>query len=216
MHALIFANGDVNDGPMVQRTLASAHDALVVAADGGARVAWYFGLTVHTVIGDMDSLPETDLERLEKQGTDVRRFPAEKDETDLELALRWTAAQNADLITIIGGIGDRIDQILANIYLLALPDLLARDVQMVAGQQAIWLLQPGRHRISGEMGDTISLIPMGGAVSGARTENLHYPLADETLEFGPARGISNRMQTSEAYVTLTEGLLLVVHSVGQV
>ncbi len=216
MQALIFANGDVNDGPMVQRTLASAHDALVVAADGGARVAWYFGLTVHTVIGDMDSLPEADLERLENQGTGIHRYSPEKDETDLELALRWTATQNADPITIIGGIGDRIDQTLANIYLLALPDLLGRDVQMVAGRQAIWLLHPGKHRICGETGDTISLIPMGGAVSGVRTENLYYPLADETLEFGPARGISNRMQTSEASVTLTEGLLLVVHSVGHV
>ncbi len=37
-HALIFANGDVNDGPMVRRALAAASEPLVLAADGGARV----------------------------------------------------------------------------------------------------------------------------------------------------------------------------------
>ena len=43
-HALIFANGEFNDGPMVRRALASATpDAMVIAADGGARLAGYFG-----------------------------------------------------------------------------------------------------------------------------------------------------------------------------
>ena len=46
----------IDDGEMVERALAQAGDALIVAADGGVRVAEHYHLRVNTVIGDMDSL----------------------------------------------------------------------------------------------------------------------------------------------------------------
>ena len=64
MDALIFANGEIDDGEMVRRALDHAPDALIVAADGGVRVAAHYGLRVDTVIGDMDSLPADDLAAL--------------------------------------------------------------------------------------------------------------------------------------------------------
>ena len=56
---------------------------------------------------------------------------------------------------------------------------------------------------------------MNGAAEGIRTENLYYPLKNETLRFGPARGISNVLTSSEARVWLEAGLLLVVHTLGR-
>ena len=215
MKALIFANGAIEDGEMVTRALAHAADALLIAADGGARVAQHYGLTVQTVIGDMDSLAPEELDLLEQRQTTLIRHPAEKNETDLELALMWAVEQGADWLRVIGATGGRLDQTLSNMYLLALPILTGRDVQLVAGKQATWLARPGRTAINGAVGDTISLIPLNGTVRGVRTEALYYPLNDEDLYFGPARGVSNVMTADQAVVSLREGVLLVVHTIGR-
>lgn len=212
---LIFANGDINDGAMVRRALTAAQEPLIVAADGGARAALYFGYLPHLVIGDLDSLSPVEVQNLAARGVEIKRYPTEKDETDLELALRYAADQEADRVRIVGGIGDRLDQTLANMYLLALPELTGRDVAFVAGKQEICLLHPGEHTLTGSPGDTLSLIPLGGAVQGVSTAGLQYPLRDETLAFGPARGVSNVMQHDQAQVRLREGVLLVIHTVGR-
>ncbi|MBC8100421.1 MAG: thiamine diphosphokinase [Armatimonadetes bacterium] len=213
--ALIFANGDINDGAMVQQALAHAHQPQVIAADGGARAALYFGYLPDLVIGDLDSLSAVEVSSLAAQGVTIQRHPAEKDETDLELALKVAVQQGATWLRIIGAVGDRADQTLANFYLLALPELAGRDVAFVAGKQAIRLLRAGEHQLSGAIGDTLSLLPLGGAVHGVRTDGLRYPLHDETLAFGPARGVSNVMQRDQVTVQLREGVLLVVHTVGR-
>lgn len=201
---------------MVRRALAEAgSDALLIAADGGARVARYFGLTVHAVIGDMDSIMAVDLAQLERAGAQVLRFPAEKDETDLELALIYAAEHDVQTIRIIGAVGDRLDQTFSNLYLLELPQLAGRDVRVVAGRQEAGLLPPGGGDILGAPGDTVSLLPLNGTAHGVYTEGLQYPLHDEDLVFGPARGVSNVMTGDKARVTLRSGTLLVIHTMGR-
>jgi thiamine pyrophosphokinase len=213
--AFIFANGSTDDGPLVQRELATAPDAWVIAVDGGARQAQYYGRHTTTVIGDLDSLNDDEIAQLQQQGADIRRFPPEKDETDLELALLFAAQNNVNRIRIFSALGGRLDQTLSNIYLLALPPLRHLDVRLMAGKQQAWLIYPGDTTIHGEKGDTISLIPIAGESHGIRTTNLYYPLRDETLRFGPARGVSNVMQAETANVYFTEGVLLIVHTLGR-
>lgn len=212
---LIFANGDVGDGPMARRALDEASDAFVLAADGGARAAAYYGRKPDLVIGDMDSLSAEELAQVQAQGAEFERHSPEKDETDLELALQWAAQRKAGWVRVFGGIGGRLDQTMSNIYLLALPALRGVDVRFVSGRQAAWMIYPGENIVQGTVGDTVSLIPLSGAASGIRTENLHYPLKDETLSFGPARGISNVMTADHARVWFQDGLLLVVQTIGR-
>lgn len=215
-HALIFANGDPGDGIMPARALhAAPPDVLIIAADGGARVARHFGMTPHLVIGDLDSIMQGDLTMLEAQGVEVVRHPPEKDETDLELALVYAIERGVRWLRIIGGIGDRLDQTLANIYLLSAPSLAGCDARIVAGRQEAWLIGAGQHVIDGAVGDTVSLLPITGIVGGVTTGALHYPLRGETLTYHRARGISNVMREAQAIVTLTDGVLLVVHTQGK-
>jgi thiamine pyrophosphokinase len=213
--ALLFANGDAHDGDMVRRVLNTAHEPLLVAADGGARVARAFGYTPHVVIGDMDSLTAEELDTLRADGAGIQRHPPEKDETDLEIALKWTAQQGVSTIHVLGALGGRLDQMLANIYLLALPELQGLDVDLVAGRQATRLWRAGDHVLRGAPGDTVSLLPLGGSVSSVTTDGLKYPLQAEPLQFGPARGISNVLEGDEARVSFTDGVLLVIHTLGR-
>ena len=199
---------------MVRRAIESAPDAWVIAADGGARLAAYYGLAVQTLIGDMDSVEPPTLEQLTRTA-EVLRHPPEKDETDLELALLLAAQRGARWIRVLAALGDRLDQTLGNIYLMALPALHGLDVRLVAGKQEAWLIREGQSSVYGAAGDTVSIIPLSGEARGIRTHNLYYPLHGETLRFGPARGISNVMQATEAQISVREGIVLVVHTLGR-
>lgn len=66
--------------------------------------------------------------------------------------------------------------------------------------------------LPGPIGDIVSLLPLGDAVEGVTTRGLRYPLRDEPLPFGPARGISNVRIAPDAAVSLRSGRLLVVET----
>jgi thiamine pyrophosphokinase len=213
--AIVFANGDINDGDMVRRVMLFSGESLLVAADGGARHADRFGVRLDAVIGDMDSIEDQALAALDDGGAQIIRHPAEKDETDLELALKWAVERGATWLRVIGAVGGRLDQTLSNIYLLALPDLNGVDARIVASREETLLARPGWTFIEGQQGDTVSLLPLNGTVFGVKTEGLHYPLRNEDLYFGPARGVSNVMTHDKAVVYVRSGILLVVHTIGQ-
>ena len=215
MKVLLFANGEANDGTMLQRALNCAGSAYILCADGGALNADKFGLAPQTIIGDLDSLDEGQVASFTAAGAEIILFPAEKNETDLELALLWCIEQGASSISILGALGGRFDQTLANIYLLALPALEGIPIEVIDGQQSIRLLRTGRHQIDGQARDTISLIPLGEPVRGITTVALKYPLSGETLKMGPARGISNVMLTDQAIVEIESGILVLIHTRGR-
>jgi len=213
--ALIFAAGDLNDGPAVRAALEYAPQAAIIAADGGARLAERCGLRPDLIVGDLDSLSGEEADRFAAQGATIERVTSHKDETDLELALLAAARRGATWIRAIGATGDRLDQTLAAVHMLVMPQLDGRDARLVAGRQTLWVVGPGEHALDGAPGDTISLIPLAGDARGVRTEALEYPLRGETLVMGAARGVSNVMAASRAGVALESGLLVVVHTVGR-
>ncbi len=215
MRILLFANGELNHGKMVERLLASLDSPRVICADGGARHARSLALKPHAIIGDLDSLSADQVAAFKADGVEIIQHPPDKDETDLELALRHCRRLGASSIHILGALGGRIDQTLANIFLLAQAEIGDMDVAIVDGDQALRLLQPGVHRVDGARGDTISLIPLSAAAAGISTRRLQYPLRNETLRLGPARGISNVMLEESALVEFRAGLLLLVHTSGR-
>jgi thiamine pyrophosphokinase len=216
-HAIIIANGALPHLEVTRQRiaglLAGEPDSLLVAADGGVHNALALGLTPSVVVGDLDSLHKTIRKQLADLGCHFETFPARKDETDLELALRYVVQQDAPQIWILGALGGRLDQTLANILLLTLPVLENIEARIIEGHQTAWLVR-AEAEIQGARGDTLSLVPMGGDARGVSTDGLEYPLSDATLRFGPSLGISNVMAGATAHVTVREGLLLAVHTAG--
>jgi thiamine pyrophosphokinase len=212
MDVLVFANGVIEDGEWIRPYLVAA--AAVIAADGGGHHLAALGVRPDVVIGDLDSLEAATYEAWQQSGTMVVVHTAEKDETDLELALLYAVAHYEEDILIFGALGGRLDQMLANILLLAHPALKGRRVELVEPEQRAWLVQD-RTEIEGEVGDRVSLIPLGGDVYIGRTIGLKWRLEDEVLHFGPARGISNVMLGERAVVEIEGGMALCVHLVGE-
>src|SRR5512136_743295 len=207
--AVVFANGMAPDRATVCRWLRPGDR--VICADGGAKTALALDLTPDVVIGDLDSLDEVQQAQLKAQGCRLVVYPVAKDWTDLELALKLAVQEGAAEIVILGALGGRLDQELANILLLLLPELEHIPARIVDERQEMFVTR-GEAAIVGQPEDIVSLIPLGGDVTGIVTEGLLYPLHGEPLLAGPARGISNVMLGEVAHVTLKSGALLVIHS----
>jgi len=188
----------------------------LIAADGGAHHALALGLTPNVVIGDMDSLDVETRDKLTQQGCRLILHPEDKDETDLELALLLAAREEATEIIILGALGGRLDQLLANVLLLTLPELTSMSVRLVDAWQEALVVHGGTHvTVEGQVGDTLSLIPLTSNASGIYTQGLRWPLSGDTLSAGSARGVSNVIVSPPARVQVEKGVLLVVHRFGK-
>jgi thiamine pyrophosphokinase len=206
--AFIFANGEIENLPAL-RGLLRPEDVLI-SADGGLRHLRALGLTPAVVIGDMDSIPADEAERMENAGTQLLRYPVDKDETDLELALQWAVTQGHRTIRVAGALGGRLDQTLGNVFLLMHPGLAGCDARLDDGVWEVFLIHE-RAAIHGRKGDIVSLLPMLGPAGGIATQGLRYPLKGETLLPERTRGISNVMLGRRSEVSLEEGVLLCIH-----
>lgn len=192
------------------RFLAAAD--LVIAADGGARHLINAGHLPDLAIGDFDSLEPHLLAELQAREVAIEQHPVHKNETDLELALLRAVEQGATTITVLGALGGRPDQHLANLQLLLHPALRTVEVRLLDQEWEIFVIHSSV-TITGQAGDLVSLLPMTDAVTGIRTEGLYYPLQDETLHLGPARGVSNVLLDGAATVAIRTGVLLAMHKV---
>ena len=222
MRALILADGDAPTRVALDAAWPGwdRDVGVVVAADGGARHARVLGVPIDAWVGDGDSLDAADLAALTAAEIPMTRSSPDKDESDTELAVREALRRGADGIVVVGALGGpRIDHALANIGLLALPELGRRAALLLDAESRISLIRapgpdgsPTRRALPGRTGDLVSLLPVGPGVIGVSTNGLAYPLYDEPLPAGPARGLSNVRTSPEASVTVRGGLLLVVES----
>jgi thiamine pyrophosphokinase len=206
--AVLFANGVVKSYRFIDGFLDE--NTFLVAVDGGLRHLFALNLHPNLLIGDLDSVSPEQIDSLASQAVEIRRFPIEKNETDLELALLEVTRRGYKKIILVGALGGRIDQTLANLFLLQLSELAASKVVVIDESQELFIIRD-RAQIEGKPGDTLSLLPLNGGAEGVTTTGMRYPLVNEALFPDHSRGISNVMLESTAMVTITRGILLCVH-----
>ena len=205
------ASGEAD--PADVRWLADANR--VVAVDGGTAWLAAVGRRPDLVVGDMDSADPALIAALEADGVQIERHASAKDASDTELAVAVVLAAGADDVVILGALaGPRLDHQLANLMLLADPQLAAvRDLRIVRGGTVVRALHAGSSVVlEGAAGDLVTLLPIGGDAVGVRTAGLRYPLNGETLSIGRSRGLSNVVEESPASVSLEGGTLLLVET----
>lgn len=208
-NAVLFINGDVESYDFIDEYINEK--TFLVAVDGGLRHVLDLDLLPQLLIGDLDSVSPEQIDFLTGKGVEIKRFPVEKNETDLELALIEAVKRGYTEIFLVGALGGRIDQCLANLFLLQMPELAATKVIVVDEAQELFVIR-GQAQFSGQPGDMVSLLPLTDCAEGVTTRGLRYPLSNETLYPDRSRGISNEMLESSASVALSKGILLCVHS----
>ena len=205
---IIFANGTLPDPNSARRLIRP--DDFILAADGGSRHARTLSLLPSIVIGDLDSISEEERRKRKEEGTELIEYSRDKNETDLELALNYAVEKGFREIAIVAALGDRLDQTLGNLALLANIQLATLNIRLDDGLESASFCRD-QAEVRGRRGDLVSLIPWGGDAHGVRTEGLRWPLSNETLRAHQTRGISNEMLGDIAHIQIESGLLLIVH-----
>ncbi len=202
--ALVFCGGGLATAP-----LPALQHVLVVAADGGVVEAHRHRLRVDLLVGDLDSAPPGDLERVSTDRGTIVRHPVDKDATDLELAIEAAAGEGVTRVVVVGGRLGRLDHLLGNMLLLASSRFSALEVDAVFGPGRLHVVRD-RRELTGEPGELISLFALGGVARGVTTTGLLWTLAGSELEPGSSRGVSNRFADPDASIEVGDGVVLVV------
>ena len=182
---------------------------LVVAADSGLHLADALALPVDVVVGDMDSVDPDRLAGAESAGAAVLRHPADKDATDLELALDVAVAAAPDRVVVVGSGAGRLDHLLGVVAVLASDRWGHVEVDAWLGGALVHVVR-GRRTFTGTPGETVSLLAHGGAAGGITTTGLRWPLSAGVLDPGSALGVSNELLDDVAAVEVGHGCVVVV------
>jgi thiamine pyrophosphokinase len=181
---------------------------VVIAADRGLHLCLEAGRVPDVCVGDFDSVDEARLEEARSAGARIVRYPAEKDASDLDLALEEARAIGAGRVTFTAAYSARIDHTLAALGTL----LRSADLRGTADEpsMAMHALQAGGDRLSlrAQPGTTISVFALGGCAT-VTLEGVLYPLNEHVLDPLSSFGLSNVATAREQVVTVLDGQLLV-------
>ncbi len=178
MRCIILLNGEPHRGEI------DTAGAYVICCDGA--YSWAHGkVRIDENLGDFDSLKEAPIPSPREV------FPAEKNETDGELATLRAISLGATQIEYYGAGGGREDHFLGNLHLLFLARAAGVDAMLITRGAKISLCGAGRQKFSCKEGKTVSLLPFGGDAHIMEMEGFKYAPDDLHLAYGSTRGISN-------------------------
>ena len=201
MRAVIICSGEIKNYEYILSFITP--DDTVICADGGYDHAVKMGIIPNIVLGDMDSV--------KGDYTSVRfeKFPVEKNWTDSELAVNYVIENGFSEAVLFGCTGTRADHSLSNIFLLKYLEKNNVSAVIINDKNMIYM-PPHGIKIKGKKDDIISVIPIGGQVTGYTTKGLYYSADDMVLEFGKTLGNSNSMLSDECEVSWKTGEAIVI------
>lgn len=205
----IVAGGEMSDPDFLLSRIQKMSPEAIICADGGARHVRAIGAIPRMIVGDMDSLSPDLLEAFADQGVEIRRYPANKDETDTELAFAAACDFNPSEILVFCAMGYRLDHTLANLSLLLKGEDRKIPVKLLDPWCEVFLVTEAC-TIEAEAGQTVSLLPFFGTATGVSLSGFQYPLEKGVMSMESPFGISNRLTADRGSVSLESGRLLVI------
>lgn len=211
---LLVVGGDARAPAPIPATLPAG--SVVVAADSGLDRLAEGILAVDHVVGDLDSVSPEALAHAASHGATIHRHLADKDATDIELAIdlilhRIVPDTGLTSLLVVGSGGGRLDHLLADLSLLTSPALRALHVTARIGAARISVVRPGvAVQLTGTPGLQVSLVPMHGPAGGVTTDGLRWSLIDADLVSGTTRALSNEFVAPVATVAISSGVVAAI------
>jgi thiamine pyrophosphokinase len=185
-----------------------SRDDYIIAADAGYLELTSRDITPDLVIGDFDSLGGL------PQHPNIIQSPAEKDDTDVMLAVNYGLSCGFETFIINGCLGGRLDHTLANIQILvyiakrgARGILIGRDLCATA-------ITNGTASFASDAKGYISVFSAGSIANGVSLTGLKYPLDNAALTCDYPLGVSNEFTGVPATVSVCDGTLIIIWTGG--
>lgn len=221
MSTFIIAGGNADIEFLTEYMAENFSDSdICIAADAGIKVCEKLQIVPNYIIGDFDSLSNSDRELMEQTygGKDVKTeiitLNPIKDDTDTEAALHLAFSVSDEEIYMLGATGSRLDHTYGNIELLCQGVDSKHKVYIVDKNNRISMISNETVLISKEeqYGKYLSLFPVGGACEGVSVTGTFYPLENKILSGGNTLGVSNEIVSGCAKITVKKGKLLIIES----
>ena len=182
----------------------------VVAADGASTALTLSALHVDVASGDFDSVSPAGLAAAEAAGARVVRHPAEKDATDLELALDEAArARSRGGSLVVGVAGGRLDHLLAGCSLARLGAATRTSSSTRSRARRSSHVVRGERELEGDARRARLAARRSTAPPRASSPKASLIRSrGETLVPGSSRGVSNVFAATRARVRVERGVLL--------
>lgn len=198
MHALIAIGGEIRSTSWLQSMLDEDAFDLVVAADAGSKHLLDQGVQIDLLVGDLDSIDDVSMKRIEAMDVEVLRYSRYKDYSDTELAILEALDRGADTISLYGSFGkSRPDHLFSNLLLLGrlieqYPEL---ELTLNNGESFVYALRGPIKKAFSLMyikePHVISLFSLSDQCTGVDYEGLVYPLEGATIYRGESLALSN-------------------------
>lgn len=183
----------------------------LVGIDKGAIFFLQHNFVPNLAIGDFDSVSQKELQLIKKKAKEIKILKKEKDDTDTELALKAVIKKGYDDITILGGIGTRIDHALANVLLLEKYQKSGRQIKIIDKNNQIEMVIKKKIITKNPNLPNISLISLTD-YSVISLTGFKYPLKNKKVKRGETLCISNELIEKQGMVGVSYGRVLMIKS----
>ena len=186
---------------------------LFIGVDRGSLFLIEQGICPDLAVGDFDSVSEKELALIYSQSKEVLQAQPEKDDTDLELAVKAVFARYPQAqLTIFGAFGGRLDHTLANIFLPSNPEITPymQQIRLCNAQNELRYCPQGRHEIKPVAGmNYLAFMP---ADDGRLTiEGAKYPLNESNYFFKKVYA-SNEFIDEPVFLECQSDYVIVIYS----
>ena len=186
---------------------------LFIGVDRGNLFLIEQGIYPDLAIGDFDSVSEEELALVCSQSKEILQAQPEKNDTDLELAVktafvRYPQAQ----VTIFGAFGGRLDHTLANVFLPNDPEIMPymQQIRLCSAQNELSYCPQGCHEIKPVVGmDYLAFMSVSN--SQLTIEGAKYPL-NESNYFLKKVYASNEFIDEPVFLECQSGYAIVIYS----
>lgn len=164
----------------------------VYCADKGIEAALEAGIVPKVLLGDGDSAPELSYVNAANLGVEVKRFPREKDDTDLQLLLSNIEQKNLCITGIWGG---RFDHLYSNVFSLLSWTKKNNCKVIMADEKEVMMLLNCGDKLELEFKDNfrpkaLSLLSLSNKAT-VDFYGVHWPLEKAELDYLKPYAISN-------------------------
>ena len=173
------------------------------AIDRGLESFFAAGLVPEQLIGDGDSASPEAWKKALSICIPFERFPAEKDYTDTDLALKKIKADNQSAFIILtGGFGGRFDHAFTTMYSLLNSGLSC----CLADEKECLILLNGPAALDAsclKKPSAVSLLPLSSEVNDVSFSGVHWPLEGSSISQSKTLTVSNRLADGSNACRLT-------------
>ena len=147
--------------------------------------------------------------------SDSIRYPREKDDTDMMLAVKLGLDKGYTDFMIYGGLGGRLDHTIANIQVLAYLSENGASGTLYASDYAVRVVTNGTISFAKDLsensaGNICSVFSLSDTSSSVTIHGLKYETDNVTLTNTFPLGISNEFTGKKAYIHVEKGTIAVL------